>query len=245
MRRSRISVRRSRVAIVPPQLLLNLYRPHRRIHLDLLVEAVVVGLAQVVHKVERPRPAISPRRIQPRIEAQRLPSANFQQGTVRLQSFQFGLILNARQIEPVDLSILEQQGLVRRPEHRIPSQPPEMPAVCVRAAHGKGAARHPPAHHRQEDNRRELKSDELSQGSCVGQALLPAKPPHQFFFGSGLILSHAVKWPNANRRQGHYLCTQSTSGWLLTFHEGRCSTVLSANHGPFLRLRRNPAYVRS
>ncbi len=113
----------------------------------------------------------------------------------------------------------------------------------VRAVHRKGAARHPPAHHGQEEYRRELKSNEVSQVFPCGAGTLAcqtANTASQLFSVSAAILSHAVKRPNPRRPSDHYLRTQSTpSRWLLTFHERRCPTVLSANHGPFLRLCAN------
>jgi len=74
----------------------------------------------------------------------------------------------------------------------------------VRAVHRKSAARHPPAHHGQKDNRRELESNEASQVFPCGagtQARQTANTASRLFSVSAAILSHAVKWPNPNCRR--------------------------------------------
>src|ERR1700684_3927758 len=76
MRRSGIAIRGCGVAIVPSQFFLNLYRTHRRVHLNLLVKAMVIRLRKILHEVARPRAAVPPRRIEPRIKAQRVARKN-------------------------------------------------------------------------------------------------------------------------------------------------------------------------
>ncbi len=124
-------------------------------------------------------------------------------------------------------------------------QPPETPVVDIRAPHRVGVARHSPAHHGQEEDNRELKSDEASQKVFPDRASTPArKAPSLVFCVSSGILSHAVKRSNRTLLPDRYLRTQSTPpAWLLPFHEGRCSSVLSANDGPFLSSPKELAYV--
>ena len=66
-----------------------------------------------------------------------------------LQSFEFVVILNAWQFQPVDFRILQQKGFVRRPEHRIPQRPmqPVLRAVVNRLVHGGGSRREKRAAH--------------------------------------------------------------------------------------------------
>ena len=116
------------------------------------MEAVVISLAQVIDKIPCPLAAVAPRRIKPGIEAQHLTGKNLQQGTVRLQRFKFSFILDARQVQAVNLSVLDQKRFVRRPEHRIPAQPPEVPAGMVlrdRVMYGKSSARQAATHQSQ------------------------------------------------------------------------------------------------
>jgi hypothetical protein len=123
-----------------------------------------------------------------------------------------------------------------------------VPVMRVRAAHGKSAARHPPAHYRQEDHSRELESNEVSQGSCLGRALLPAKPPippHQFFLGSGAILSHAVKWSNP-RLPPAITCVPKAHFRAVTYLPRR--KMLNSSIGKLRAILKNSqesAYVRS
>src|ERR1700687_1262796 len=124
------------------------------------MEAVVIRLSQVVDKVKCPRTAIAPRRIEPGIKAQHFTRADLQQGTVGLQSFEFGFILDARQLQAVNLRVLNQERFVRRPEHRIPeAQPPEVFARMMlsnRVTYPKRRPRQAPAHQRQEKRSHEL-----------------------------------------------------------------------------------------
>ena len=82
-----------------------------------------------------------------------------------------------------------------------------MPTVRVCPTHGKSAVRHPPAYHGQEDNRRELKSNEVSQVFPCGagiQARQTANTASRLFSVSAAILSHAVKCPNRRLPPGRY-----------------------------------------
>ena len=96
-------------------------------------------------------------------------------------------------------------------------QPPEMSVVDIRAPHRVGVARHPPAHHGQEEDNRELKSDEAFQKVFPDRANTPArKAPSLVFYVSSGILSHAVKRSNRTALPDRYLRTQSTPpAWLL------------------------------
>src|SRR5579864_9015092 len=161
MGRSCIALSRSSIAIVPPKFLLHFHRAYRGVHLNLVVEAMVVGLAEVLDKISRPRTAITPRRIQRVLNAQSLAGNDRHQRTIGFQSFQLGLVLNARQLKPVDFSVLNQERFVGRPEHRIPAQPaePMMRTLRRRMVHSKSAARHPAAYERKKSDRRELNSE--------------------------------------------------------------------------------------
>ena len=94
---------------------------------------------------------------------QRVAWDNLDQGTVRLECLKFCLVLNARQVQPVNLCILQQQRFVGRPEHRMP-EPTKMPVGAMRnsSAYGERAARHPAANKRQEHHPCELNSNRLS-----------------------------------------------------------------------------------
>src|ERR1700752_1849599 len=105
MRRSRVAVGWRRIAIVAAKFFLNPYRADRRVHLNLLMESVVISPAEVIDKIKRPLAAIAQERTEPRIEPQHLTRADLQQGTVGLQSLEFGFILDARQLKPVNLRI--------------------------------------------------------------------------------------------------------------------------------------------
>src|SRR5579872_6204182 len=123
VRGSGVSLSGSRIAIVPPKLLLHFHCAHRRIHLNLFVKAVVVSLRKILHEIARPRAAEPSRGIKPRIEAQRLSSDNRQQRATRLQRFQLVVIFDTRQFQPVHFCILQEKGFVRGTEHGIPARP--------------------------------------------------------------------------------------------------------------------------
>src|SRR6202008_2528165 len=90
------------------------------------MELAVVGLAQVLHEIARPRTAEAAIGIKPRIDAQSLPRTDLNQGFTGLQRFEFVIVLDAWQVKPVNLFILAQQRLVRRTEHGVPSHPSNM-----------------------------------------------------------------------------------------------------------------------
>ena len=126
VRGSRFAFGRGRVAIVAAKFLLDLDGANSGVHLDLLVELTVVGLAQVLNEIARPRTAKAAIGIEARIDAQRLSGTDRDQSLAGLQRFQFVVVLNAGQIEAVDFFVLPQQRFVRRTEHRVPSNAANM-----------------------------------------------------------------------------------------------------------------------
>lgn len=143
---------------MPAKLALHFYRAHRRVQLNLLMEPVVIRLAEIVHEIERPRTAIAPRRIKARFNFQSFICDDRKQGTIGLQRFQFCFILDAGQIEPVDFGILDQQRFMRRHEQAMPAQPAEMFAGMVYGVDGECTARHAEAYERCKDKDSELRS---------------------------------------------------------------------------------------
>src|ERR1700683_1546748 len=180
MRACGIAVSRGGIAVVAAKFLLNLDRAHCGVHLNLLMEAVVIGLAEILDKIARPRTAEAPRRIEPGIEAQHFAGADLQQGTIGLQSFEFGFILNTRQLQAVDLSVLDDERFVRRSEHRVPEKPTKMPAVGVlgdSVVHRKSSPRQSPACEGQQDRSHELElNDAFHEVANGGGHHSPAKP---------------------------------------------------------------------
>ena len=68
-----------------------------------------IGRAHVIEKFTRPGTAIAPVGIEARIETQRGAGNDRDQIFAGLQLLQLSVVLNARQIHPVDLLILQQQ----------------------------------------------------------------------------------------------------------------------------------------
>src|SRR5579871_2383687 len=64
VRRSGFAFIRRGVAIVASQFLLHLHGTHGRVQLNLRMEPVVIGLAEVIYEIERPWTAIAPRGIE-------------------------------------------------------------------------------------------------------------------------------------------------------------------------------------
>ena len=54
MRRRGIALGGRSIAIVPAKFFLDLHGANRGVHLNLFVEAVIVGLRQILHKVTSP-----------------------------------------------------------------------------------------------------------------------------------------------------------------------------------------------
>ena len=106
MRRSSFALSRRSVAIVTAKFFLNLHGSHGGVHLNLFVKAVVVSLREILNEVTRPRTAVAPRRIEARVEAQCFAGDDGLQRSTGLQRFEFIIVLNARQFEPVDLGVL-------------------------------------------------------------------------------------------------------------------------------------------
>src|SRR5579863_19882 len=129
MRRRLISLLGSGVAVVTAQLLLYLDGANRRVDLYLAVKLVVIGFAQVFEEIARPRTAIAAAGIEPAINLQILAFDNRNQFLAGNQLLQLCLILNARQLQAVDLRVLPQQRISRRTEHRVPQQAADVNAA--------------------------------------------------------------------------------------------------------------------
>src|ERR1700732_143591 len=78
---------------------------------------MVERLAQVFGKITRPGAGKAARRIETGVKAQRLAGPNGQKRLTCLESFQFVVILNARQFKAINFRVLQDQRFVRRPEH--------------------------------------------------------------------------------------------------------------------------------
>jgi len=158
MGRSRVTLEGRCVAVVPAKLLLHLHRAHRGIYLNLAVKLFVIILAEIVKKFLGPGPAIAAIRIEPRIEAQRLILFDGNQIFAGDQLLQFRVILDSRQVHPVNLGVLAKQGIVRRTEYRVPSHSAEAVMLADvmgvlrrnilaqrkrRGTHPQGDAQHP------------------------------------------------------------------------------------------------------
>jgi hypothetical protein len=96
------------VAIVTHQLLLNFDGADCRVQLYLVVEPLVVGLAEVFYEVAGPRTAKAPIGVEPGINAERGAGTDRQQRLSFDQSGEFVVVLNARQFEAIDLFVLEE-----------------------------------------------------------------------------------------------------------------------------------------
>jgi len=77
-RRGSIPVGRRSVPVVTAKTLLDFNRAHGGVHLNLLMKALVIGLAEILNKVASPWPAEAARRIESRIEAQGFAGSNRQ-----------------------------------------------------------------------------------------------------------------------------------------------------------------------
>jgi len=75
------------VAIMTPEFLLDLHRPHSGIQLDLTVKLLVKRLAQVIDKLPGPGTAITAVGIQPRVKAQGLAGNDWNQIFACLELF--------------------------------------------------------------------------------------------------------------------------------------------------------------
>ena len=128
------------IAIVAAKFLLDLYRSDRRVHLNRGMKTLVIGRAQIVEKFTRPGTAIAPVGIETRIEAKRGAGNDRNQVFAGLQLLQFGVVLNARQIHPVDLLILQQQRFARRTKHRIPAKAAKVSATDSMSATRRNVA---------------------------------------------------------------------------------------------------------
>src|ERR1700692_4833309 len=122
MRRSGVAINRSSIPIVAAQFLLNLDGADGGIYLDLGMKLVVVNFRKVFDEITRPRTTVAPGWIETRMEMQTCAFFDRHQIMRRFELFQFNVIGNPRQIKPVDFLILPNQGIVGRPEHRIPKQ---------------------------------------------------------------------------------------------------------------------------
>src|SRR5438876_11929179 len=126
VRRRGFAFFRCSVAVVTAKFLLPFHGPHRGVYLDLAVELFVVGCAQVIEKFACPRTAIAAIGIEPRIKTQRLTSDDRHQLIISFELLQLSIILDARQLQPIDLLILAEQGIARWTKHGVPAQAPSL-----------------------------------------------------------------------------------------------------------------------
>jgi hypothetical protein len=131
VRRRGFAIFRRRVAIMAAKFVLNSDGAYGGIYLDLIMEAAVIGFTEIFDEIARPGPAIAARWIEPRIEAQRLRRGNLDQILPCFQLLQFVIISDAGQFEAIDFFILTEQGIVRRPKHRIPHDVADVPAAAT------------------------------------------------------------------------------------------------------------------
>jgi hypothetical protein len=156
MRRSGVALRRCSIAIVAAKLLLNLHSSDSRVDLNLVVKLMVVRLAKIFDEVARPWAAEAAVRIQSRVDAQRLAGPNRKQSLRCDERLKFVVILDARQIEPIDFFVLQQERLVRRPEHWVPG-----------GASGARAMRGARRMNRRSVNVSRVRSARLMRAGCV------------------------------------------------------------------------------
>ena len=115
---------RCSIAVMAAELLLHQHRSHRGVHLNLCMKLLVVGFAQVDEEIARPGTAVAAAGNQSRVNPQRLAGNNRNQILIGFELFQFFVVLNTRQIQPVDFLILTEKRIVGGTKHRIPRHPP-------------------------------------------------------------------------------------------------------------------------
>ena len=108
------------VAIVAAKFFLNLDGANRGIHLDSIMKLVVVDGGEIFNKIARPRTAVAARGIEAAVNVQPFILFDRNQIAAKLSIVPVRRRPDAGQIEPIDFFILSKQGIVRRPEHRIP-----------------------------------------------------------------------------------------------------------------------------
>src|SRR6185295_15641273 len=86
------------------------------------MKTLVIGRAHVIEKFTGPGTAIAPVGIEARIETECGPGNDRNQVFAGLQLLQFSVVLNAGQIHPVDLLILQQQRFARWTKYGIPAK---------------------------------------------------------------------------------------------------------------------------
>ncbi len=117
-------------------------------------------------------------------------------------------------VQAIDLSVLNNQRFVRRPEHRIPQQPAEVPVAMMlpdSMLHGKSRAAQSRAGQGQQECGRELKFNCASHEilSVRGGHSCPPKPLSPTAARVAVILSPAVKPSNLIPQPRHYVRTQN------------------------------------
>jgi hypothetical protein len=120
--------------------MLNLNGSNCRVHLDLFMKAPVIGCAKVFHKTAGPRTAVTPGRIQAWVKSQCLTFHDANQILLFLQQLEFVFIRDPGQVQAVNFLILAEQGIVRRPEHRVPQDASNVSPAAVRAAADRACA---------------------------------------------------------------------------------------------------------
>src|SRR5262245_51052264 len=80
----------------------------------------VIGFADVLKEIERPRAAVAARRIERRLNAQSFAWRYSYQVAIGDQSLKLLVIANPRQVQAVNFRVLQEQRVARRLEDRIP-----------------------------------------------------------------------------------------------------------------------------
>src|SRR5271165_577936 len=102
------------------QLLLDFDGADSRVQLNLVVELAVIRFRKVGDEIASPGTAVAARRIKAVVNAKGLTFLDRNQFVRGFQCLQFVFVLDAREIEAVNLFILPEQRIVRRSEHRVP-----------------------------------------------------------------------------------------------------------------------------
>src|SRR6266567_1711873 len=128
------------------EFLLYQHGPYRRVHLNLIMKFFVIGCADVLEEIERPRTAKSAGRIERRLNPQRLVGYDRNQVFARDQCLKLLVITNPRKVQAVDFRVLQKQRFMRWLEYRVPWNPADAvhPMITRRyhRPHGKCLAAH-------------------------------------------------------------------------------------------------------
>src|SRR5947207_2661863 len=108
------------VAIVATKFFLNQDCANRRIYLNLFVKFFVICLAEVLYKIQRPRPAEAALRVERGLNAKRFVRDDRYQLSTPDQLLKLLVITNARKVQTIDFRVLQKQRFVRRLKYGIP-----------------------------------------------------------------------------------------------------------------------------